>query len=148
MQYGAAMKIDRTGPIRSNAPVKRNEKAGKPQGAAFAKHMDAKAEAGGGAGPVAPVQSVDALLSIQEVDDATSEEARAKAQRWAVDLLDQLDALRLRLIAGAIPRQDLERIAAMVQNHRVRTDDPQLSAILDEIELRARVELAKYDSRT
>jgi len=44
-----------------------------------------------------------------------------------------------------VPRADLERIAASVEQKRAQTDDPVLESILDEIELRAKVELAKLE---
>lgn len=141
------MKIDGSGPIRPTAPARRGNKAGKTQNSDFSTHMKPAAEAQGGAGSVAPVQSVDALLAIQEVDDSTSGQSRSRAQEWGIDLLDQLDRLRLGIIGGAVPRSELARITAMVQQQRVRTDDPRLSMILDEIELRARVELAKYEQQ-
>lgn len=141
------MKIDGTGPVRPTAPARRGNKAGKTQSSNFSDHMQPAAETPGGPGSVAPVRSVDALLAIQEVDDATSGESGSRAQQWGTDLLDQLDRLRLGIVSGAVPVSELERIAAMVRQQRVQTDDPRLSAILDEIELRARVELAKFERR-
>jgi hypothetical protein len=145
MQYVSAMKIDRTAPSRTASPVKRNEKAGKAQTTQFSRHLDSDRDAAEQIGTVAPVHSVDALLSIQEVGDATDGEARKKARRWAVDLLDILDQLRIGIISGGVAKQDLERITTMVEHHRVQSDDPKLNMILDEIELRARVELAKFE---
>lgn len=145
MQYVSAMKIDRTAPSRTASPVKRNEKAGKAQTTQFSKHLESGHDAGDQVSTVAPVQSVDALLSIQEVGDSTDGEARGKARRWGVDLLDVLDQLRIGIISGGVAKQDLERITTMVEHHRVQTDDPKLNIILDEIELRARVELAKFE---
>jgi hypothetical protein len=56
-----------------------------------------------------------------------------------------LEQLRIGIISGVIPRHELERIATTVERQRTRTSDPALEAILDEIELRAKVELAKLD---
>jgi hypothetical protein len=52
--------------------------------------------------------------------------------------------LRLGLVTGAISRSELDRIAEMVARQREQVDDPLLTAVLDEIELRARVEIAKF----
>lgn len=137
------MKIDRSGPIRSSAPAKRSGKSDKASGD-FSKHIEGAAGTQAGVSGVLPAQSLDAVLTIQELGDSTSGGGKAKAQKWANDLLDQLDELRIGIIGGVIPESELSRIANMVEIQRAHTDDPELSPILDEIELRAKVELAKY----
>ena len=47
------------------------------------------------------------------------------------------------LLTGSLPRATLERLGARIEAKRHRVDDPGLIQILDEIELRAAVELAK-----
>lgn len=139
------MKIDRTGPVRSTAPAKRSDKAGKTQGGSFSQHLKSGPDAVAGATPANPVSSVDALLTIQEVADSATGQSKSRARKWGNDVLDQLEQLRIGIVGGVIPRHELERIAATVDRQRARTDDPALEAILDEIELRAKVELAKLD---
>ena len=58
-------------------------------------------------------------------------------------MLDELEQIRLGLLLGQIPRARLEQLAQMVRARREQLDDPKLIAILDDIELRAAVELAK-----
>jgi len=143
------MKIERTGTTRTT-PTKRTERAGQAQGGAFTRHLDddsSAAPAVSGGAIAAPVHNVDALLSLQEVGDSTSDRGNARARRWGEDLLDRLDMLRLGILSGGIPRADLERIASMVGAQRLRATDPRLAEVLGEIELRARVELAKYAPR-
>jgi len=65
-------------------------------------------------------------------------------ERGAPASFDPLDRLRIGLISSAILRRDLEQILEMVGCQRERADDPLLTAMLDEFELRARLELAKY----
>ena len=142
-RYGENMKIERTGSARPTSPVKRTGKASKSGGARFSEAMD---QAAGGVSSVsgaAPTQAVDALLSIQEVDDAVDGRTR-QGQRWGESIQDKLEALRIGLIGGVIPLEDLETITKMIQEGRGEVDDPALNEILDEIELRARVELAKF----
>jgi hypothetical protein len=64
------------------------------------------------------------------------------------DLLDGLDEIRHGLLIGALPRERVVRLLAIVRSRREQLADPRLSAILDEIELRAEVELAKLDPLT
>ena len=91
-----------------------------------------------------PVTAVDGLLTLQEVDDAA---ARASAgKRRAQDLLEGLDDIRHSLLTGGLSRDKLMTLAKHVQSRRAQVDDPRLGEILDEIDLRAQVELAKYRS--
>ncbi len=138
------MKIEGTGPVRST-PVKRGEKAKKAGTPGFAKHVKASADSNDPVSGVTPVQPVDALLAIQEVEDSTTGGPNAQAKRWGGALLDRLEGIRLGLLAGGIPVSELKGIATMVERERVTASDPRLQELLDEIELRARVELAKYD---
>ena len=139
------MKIDRTGPVRPATPAKRSEKSGKTQGSSFSQHLKSGPETVSAATAASPVSAIDALLALQEVEDATTGQSRSRARKWGNDVLDQLEQLRIGIVGGVIPRRDLERIATMIERERQRTDDPALELILDEIELRAKVELAKLD---
>ena len=58
-------------------------------------------------------------------------------------MLDKLEEIRLGLLLGTIPQSRLEQLAHLVRAQREQVNDPKLTAILDEIELRAAVELAK-----
>lgn len=139
------MKIDRTGSARPSAPAKRSEKSGRSKNAKFSQHMKSGTDTVAGPTSVGPVSAVDALLAIQEVEDSTTGHSKSRARKWGHDMLDQLEQLRIGIVGGVVPRADLERIAASIERQRVRTDDPLLELILDEIELRAKVELAKLD---
>ncbi len=87
--------------------------------------------------------AVSSVVAVQAVPDAT--EQNRKAARQGQDVLDALDELREGLLAGTLSVGQLHRLADMVSARRSHTDDPGLTAVLDQIELRARVELAKYE---
>ena len=89
-----------------------------------------------------PVGAMDALLSLQEVKP---DESQDNVHRHAEDLLDELDEVRHGLLVGALSRAQLTRLKALVTARRATVSDPRLAEILDEIELRAAVELAKYE---
>lgn len=137
------MKIERTGSVRPSTPVKRTGKTGKAGDARFSEALDQATGSVGGVSGAAPSQAVDALLAIQEVDDAIDGRSR-KGQRWGESILDKLEELRIGLIGGVIPPNDLEAITQMLEEGRGDVDDPDLNQVLDEIELRARVEMAKF----
>lgn len=90
------------------------------------------------------VSSVDALLALQGVEDFTH--ARKQARERAFSLLDVLDDLKIALLEGGIPREKLSALMDLLQSKRDQTNDPKLESVLNEVEVRAAVELAKYDA--
>jgi hypothetical protein len=138
------MKISGSGPIRRTSETGRPKKKGAGKGADFAAKLDEAAQdksaTVSGSGPVA---AVDALLSVQEVGDATKGRNRGTVR--AQVMIDGLDDIRQGLLMGSIPRSKLTSLVKVVCEERDQAEDPKLSAILDEIELRAAVELAKLD---
>ena len=91
----------------------------------------------------AGIGALDALLSLQEAESGTSEEARKRAKKRAADILDQLDQVKVGLLTGELPKSTLKQLSHIVAQHRDQGLDPHLTEILDEIDLRAQVELAK-----
>ena len=94
------------------------------------------------AAPVA-VNSLDALLALQEVGGPL--ERRRKAVRRAGAILDVLDEVKLALLDGGLPARALEKLVSAVRLERGGADEPRLQSLLDEIETRAAVELAKIE---
>ncbi|MCC5981156.1 MAG: flagellar assembly protein FliX [Oceanicaulis sp.] len=97
-----------------------------------------------GTGPVAAVGSVEALLALQGEHDEAG--ARRQATERAFTLLDVLDDLKIALLEGGVPRAKLVRLMDTLKSRRAQVSDPKLEAMLDEVETRAAVELAKYDA--
>lgn len=141
------MKIDSSGRVRpssTKAKGKTNKAAG---GGGFANHLSGSGESASPVTSAAPTQSVDAMLAIQTVGDATSGAANARAREWGNDTLDQLEQIRTDLLFGAIPKERLIKLGQMVSERRQHAEDPRLNELLDDIELRVRVEIAKYEPR-
>jgi hypothetical protein len=57
--------------------------------------------------------------------------------------LNRLDQIRLGLLRGDLSLIDLQSLVRSLAERRREGGDPRLIAIVDEIELRAKVELAK-----
>ena len=93
--------------------------------------------------PLNAMTDVGALLALQGQDDV--EERRRRATRRSNDLLNQLDAIRIAILSGGVSRQQVATLAQTLREHRDAVDDPALNAILDDVELRAEVELAKLE---
>ncbi len=134
-------KIEGPGSIRAAQPVKRAAKTSGASGTSFAKHLDESSDADSVHG-VAGTGAVSGVLGVQEVDDALAHASRGKLR--AQDILDRLEELRIQLLTGTISREKLLQLARIVSARRAQITDPRLGEILDEIDLRAQVELAKY----
>jgi hypothetical protein len=86
------------------------------------------------------VMGVEALLALQDI--AGPLEGKRRAVRRAGRVLDEI---KIGLLEGELTGADLERLSRAIRDERDRTEDPALEAVLDEIELRAAVELAKLE---
>lgn len=89
------------------------------------------------------VARVDSLLSIQAAEDPTERAAKRRMQQRADKILGELDKIRLGLLTGTITVGHVLNVADVVAAHREKIMDPKLTAVLDEIDLRAQVEIAK-----
>jgi hypothetical protein len=134
-------KIDGLGSTRPTTSVKRTAKSDSTSSTGFAKHLDEGSETAA-TGNVGGASSVSGILGVQEVDDALAHASRGKMR--AEDILDRLDDMRLELLAGGLSREKLLQLTRIVTARRASIKDPRLAAILDDIDLRAQVELAKY----
>ena len=111
---------------------------------AFTRALDSVTSAKpGAASSVAPTGAVCGVLAAQEVHGVTDREARRRAVRRGEALLDELEGLRRALLAGAVDGERLAVLSRMMRARAERVDDPDLAAVLAEIELRVEVELAK-----
>ena len=93
----------------------------------------------------AGVSDVSALMALQGVETAT--ERRRRAVRRGAGLLDRLDELKLALLSGEAGEGALERMARGLREERPDDPDETLTGLLQQIDLRAAVELAKAEVR-
>lgn len=91
------------------------------------------------------VADVSALMALQGVETAT--EGRRRGIRRGRGLLDRLDEIKLALLAGESGESALVGLARDLGEHRPDEADAGLKGLLDQIDLRARVELAKAEQR-
>jgi hypothetical protein len=111
-------------------------------GGNFAVSQSAEPHAQIVAGP-GPIAALDSILALQDMGDST--DGRSKGLKHGEQLLDILDAVRDGLLAGGIPRATLNKLAVAVTRRHDVFADPKLQDVLDQIELRAHVELAKLE---
>jgi len=133
------MRIDPNRPILPASP-RRDGKSGSAGGVGFGAAVSGEQPLSGAAAS-RPVVPVDGLFQLQEVPDAMAQRRRA-VQRGST-VLDRLDDLRLALLGGSLSQGQLAELQRVVASERGLVDDPRLVAVLDEIDLRAKVEVAK-----
>ncbi len=136
------MKITSNRPLRTT-PVRASQRASASKSADFSSQLADEPAAIGAVTSTAPLSAVNSILAVQEVPTAT--DGRSRVIKRGYNILDQLDDIRLGLLSGTIPRQHLLELSQEIKETRDAVIDPRLSAILDDIELRAAVELAKLD---
>ncbi|UTW54185.1 flagellar assembly protein FliX [Kordiimonas sp. SCSIO 12610] len=137
------MKITGSGRVTSKTIKKTGAKQAS-DGAAFSSALSGPQDTGqaSNVGGPSPLATVDALLSLQEAPDSVSG-GRSKGLNRANEMLDLLEEVRKGLLLGAIPVANLRSLASLARNQKATQGDQQLNEILEEIELRAEVELAK-----
>ena len=138
-------KVGYTKPVGTARPVR---KAGAVSAPGFAAALAAAEGVGGveaasGVGAIGAMTGMGGLLGAQEVDER--EARRQKAVKRGRLTLDALAQLRDALIIGVLPMSTLAHLEKLIASERAHADDPVLMAILDEIEVRAAVELAKLE---
>jgi len=138
------MKVSRVKSGKGAASVS-PKKVEQGHGSAFAEHLKGAAASSGSSAlsETGAVTSVDVIFAVQEADDQNQQRARRQGVQYGGDVLDQLEDLRRDLLLGAIEKEKLGSLAQQMRAHRRATDDPTLNEIIDEIELRAEVEIAK-----
>ncbi len=107
-------------------------------------------KASGGAKSAATAQTsaafgmmgVDALLALQGEEDVLTGRRRRQIKR-SNDILDALDDIKISVLSGDIDDDALLRLQGMIALHREDIEDDKLQGVLNEIETRAFVELAK-----
>jgi hypothetical protein len=143
------MRID--GPGKSGS-VQGNKKKDKASGSSgdtgFQKlvgESDAPASSGASAGAssASQIASLDVLLAVQGAEDPTQGHARKRMRERGDKILNVLETMRMALLNGTMTVGHMISLADTVASHREKITDPMLVNILDEIDLRAQIELAK-----
>lgn len=145
------MKVEGPKSSSPTAPVQRGRAAGGTGAASgkFSAELDKVTGADEASGAPAVegtggVVGIGGILAAQSVSDEGQSpgERRRRAQR-GFELLEKLEEIRRGLLLGLIPKERLADLARLVRDKRERGTDPVIARLLDEIELRASVELAK-----
>jgi hypothetical protein len=131
------MRIDGTGRV---IPGSRNASSANRSGEAFKPDAPLAQPRAAQTSSLAASTGIDALLALQAVDDATT--GRRKTVKRANLLLDALEEIRADLLVGKVSEGRLNRAMSLLAQAKIATE-PGLDALVADIELRVRVELAK-----
>lgn len=132
------------GPGRTGAVGKSDKakKTGSSSGVSFADFLsEDEGSAEAVSAPIA-TNAIGALLSLQE--DHSDQDGKRRAIQYGDDLLDELDNLRLSLLTGNYTLVTLQNLSNRLAQRRVTVTEPHLLEMIDDIELRVKVELAKF----
>src|SRR5258708_38504661 len=97
------------------------------------------------AGGLRTVGSIDALIALQGVEDPL--ERRKRAVKRGRVALDALDELKIGLLGGAFTAATLTNLQSAASQLQLSSGNPELDAVLGEVELRVEVEIAKLAPR-
>lgn len=136
------MKIEGPDKARDISKTGKKGKTGESDGS-FGSLVSGGAEQAAGTQAPSSIAMVDVLLSVQGADDPAQRAARKRMVGRADNILELLDNIRLSLLTGQLTVGQVIDIADIIASHRERVVDPRMTAVLDEIDLRAQIEIAK-----
>jgi ketol-acid reductoisomerase len=139
------MKITGFGTISSNSGVSKRTRTGGTSGFAdlLSTAEAADVEKAGATSDVAAPSGITSLLALQEISEEDVQ--RRKTVQHGHNMLDELEKLRRQLLMGEIAPHMLGDIARQLAVQKQNIGDPRLVAIMEDIELRTAVELAKLE---
>lgn len=140
------MKIDRSKGTSGTSGAKKSSSSNNSDGVDFSQFVKGGAGETASASATQSIASLDALLAAQEIEDPTKKAAQKRAYIRSNDILDRLEDVRIKMLCGNLTVGHMIDIADVVASHRDKIDDPKLTALMDEIDLRAQVEIAKMQA--
>ena len=89
------------------------------------------------------ISAIDSLLAVQSIENSVG--GSQQAVDHGKELLEFLDDIRLGILTGSVSQEKIKKLKQGIDNKRGWVVDKKLTQILEEIELRAAVELAKIE---
>jgi len=136
------MKIEGPSKTQNASKSGKAKKSGKADATFGNMVADASQEASSAAATQS-IAKVDALLAVQGAESATERSAKRRMRERGEKVLRQLDHLRLAILTGNLTLGQVLDVADVVASHRENITDAGMTAVLDEIDLRAQIEIAK-----
>jgi hypothetical protein len=111
----------------------------------FSVNEQTESSASKGPSAVRTFGGIDALIALQGVDDPT--ERRRQGVKRGRLALDALDELKIGVLGGTLTPATLNKLRSAAAFLKDDSGEPGLDGVLDEIELRVEVEIAKISMR-
>ncbi len=137
------MKVGGTKGPNSTSGAKKSSASSGDSNVDFSQFVNSGASETPSAGATQSIAQLDVLLAAQEVEDPTQRAAKNKMRARSHNILEKLDQIRIKMLGGDLTIGHMIDVADVVASHRDKIDDPALTSIMDEIDLRAQVEIAK-----
>lgn len=135
------MRIDER--IATQSVVKSSRPSRSQSGSGFAVEPDgALAPEAGKSRASTATNAVSALFQLQ-MEESAPQEIRKRTVRRGVRLLDRLDSLKAALLVGQDQNADWDALLAEYERPRDPNLPPDVASLLDEVDVRVAVELAK-----
>lgn len=128
---------NRTGGVQANGGIRRTDAGA----SGFAPATTGPQTRAASPMPAGSLSGLDALLALQAVEP-DAPRRRRKALRSGHQMLDVLEEIKIGLLSGQLSAEALDRVAGLLGGLEA-SGDPELDALIDDIALRAEVELAK-----
>lgn len=136
------MKVE--GPKGAGSTSKSKKSADSDSGGVdFSQFMSQGTSAASSSSPTQAIAQIDVLLAAQATEDPTARAAKKRVRVRADNILRGLETIRIAMLGGNLTVGHMIDVADVVASHRDKIHDPVLTSIMDEIDLRAQVELAK-----
>lgn len=136
------MKVQGPGQAQGATNTKKSGKTEKSE-SQFGDFMASGTASGESVKTTQSIGTVDSLLALQGADDPAARSARKRMKQRAGVILGELEKLRVAMLTGGVTVGHMIDIADVIASHREKITDPGLTDIMDEIDLRAQVEMAK-----
>ena len=136
------MKIEGPSKTQNASKSGKAKKSGKAD-ATFANMVADASQEASSAAATQSIAKVDALLAVHGAESATERSAKRRMRERGEKVLRQLDHLRLAILTGNLTLGQVLDVADVVASHRENITDAGMTAVLDEIDLRAQIEIAK-----
>ncbi len=112
---------------------------------AFLDSIDTEDKQAGAAASVNAPSMLDSLFAVQQIEN-NYQRSKESIERGK-QILDFLDEIRAGMLSGEITKAKIQQLRSSVNSNRGWVMDQKLGQILDEIETRAEVELAKLENQ-
>ncbi|MCF8496298.1 MAG: flagellar assembly protein FliX [Alphaproteobacteria bacterium] len=112
-------------------------------GSGFGAFMTSETASSAPAVATQSIAQLDALLALQGAEDPAARAAKGRMRERAESILEGLEGIRMAMLGGRLTVGHMVDIADVVASRREKISDPELTALMDEVDLRAQVELAK-----